>query len=144
MENDGNQMLHAASGWQDSDSCYVLRWEVSTDADWTVKFLGDWRSTERDGLVKIRINEILPHDGLHIFESGIKKQVQKNKNILYFYNNTVVQLEYLESIGSSETSSCLRNPAPMELQRHSPKAVPLANRVVCLEDKKATRWCIND
>ena len=68
----------------------------------------------------------------------------KNKNILYFYNNTVVQLEYLESIGSSETSSCLRNPAPMELQRHSPKAVPLANRVVCLEDKKATRWCIND
>ena len=116
----------------------------STDADWIVKFLGDWRSTERDGLVKIRINEILPHDGLHIFESGIKKQVQKNKNILYFYNNTVVQLEYLESIGSSETSSCLRNPAPMELQRHSPKAVPLANRVVCLEDKKATRWCIND
>jgi len=57
----------------------------STDADWTVKFLGDWRSTERDGLVKIRIMAMKFYRmmAFTFLSPGSRNRVKKTKTYLF-------------------------------------------------------------
>ena len=115
----GNQMPRLARQW------FLLRlalrsqrllWHGTGEVLWLQEYQGRW------------FRQILQHDGRSLSqdqETGAKK----SKTCLFLYYSI-----YWETSPRHQAAFAILQ------QRHSPKAVPLANKVVCLEDKKAICW----